>query len=265
MCFNFNVLPISLVIKCLGTTNVCAPLLCKLNTLISPSLAIGMSTPPPSQRNSPATSILETSSSTHAQSATYGNTPVLTPRATPPISDDTENGMSRNSSRGSLFTKGSDKRSSVSVSMPTKSLQGSQTKSSVPPSPMKTEFTSEPPVGMFKSQPVRTTARELKFDTVPESPAQSFTDNGMMFPSVSKEVDDGIDQMHSGSKETEVERRGSMDRPDLMESFSMDTLPRMMEDLHRDDDDEDSAPDDEVSGITQSHGGSESAVHLTAE
>lgn len=38
------------------------------DTFFSPSLAIGMSTPPPSQRNTPATSVLETSSSTHVQS-----------------------------------------------------------------------------------------------------------------------------------------------------------------------------------------------------
>ena len=140
--------------------------------------------------------------------------------------------MSRNSSRGSLFTKGSDKKVPVSASI--KSISGSETKSSVPASPMKTEFTSEPPIGMFKSHPIRTTARELKFDTVPESPAQSLTDNGMMFPTVYKETSDkdaGIDQVDSGKKDSEGERIDSIERPDLMESFSMETLPKMMEDL----------------------------------
>ena len=38
------------------------------DTFFSPSLAIGMSTPPPSQRNTPAANVLENSSSTHAPS-----------------------------------------------------------------------------------------------------------------------------------------------------------------------------------------------------
>ncbi|XP_076090553.1 hamartin-like isoform X1 [Mytilus galloprovincialis] len=222
------------------------------DTFFSPSLAIGMSTPPPSQRNTPAANVLENSSSTHAPSApvTNGNTPVITPRATPPIFDEAEKGLSRNSSRGSLFTKGSDKRASLTIV--TKSQPGSDSKSSVPPSPVKTEFTAEPPTGMFKSLPIRTTARELKFDVVPESPIASFVDHGMMYhPSETKEEkDDGISHV------TE-ERKDSLERPDLMESFSMETLPKMMEDLHGSDE------DDEVSEINQNQ--SESAVHLTAE
>ncbi|CAG2207837.1 TSC1 [Mytilus edulis] len=222
------------------------------DTFFSPSLAIGMSTPPPSQRNTPAANVLENSSSTHAPSApvTNGNTPVITPRATPPIFDEAEKGLSRNSSRGSLFTKGSDKR--ASLTLVTKSQPGSDSKSSVPPSPVKTEFTAEPPTGMFKSLPIRTTARELKFDVVPESPIASFVDHGMMYyPSETKEEkDDGISHV------TE-ERKDSLERPDLMESFSMETLPKMMEDLHGSDE------DDEVSEINQNQ--SESAVHLTAE
>ncbi|XP_071155173.1 hamartin-like isoform X2 [Mytilus edulis] len=222
------------------------------DTFFSPSLAIGMSTPPPSQRNTPAANVLENSSSTHAPSApvTNGNTPVITPRATPPIFDEAEKGLSRNSSRGSLFTKGSDKR--ASLTLVTKSQPGSDSKLSVPPSPVKTEFTAEPPTGMFKSLPIRTTARELKFDVVPESPIASFVDHGMMYyPSETKEEkDDGISHV------TE-ERKDSLERPDLMESFSMETLPKMMEDLHGSDE------DDEVSEINQNQ--SESAVHLTAE
>ncbi|XP_052092661.1 hamartin-like isoform X3 [Mytilus californianus] len=222
------------------------------DTFFSPSIAIGMSTPPPSQRNTPATNVLETSSSTHAPSApgTHGNTPVITPRATPPIFEDAEKGLSRNSSRGSLFTKGSDKRASLTIV--TKSQPGSDVKSSVPPSPIKTEFTAEPPTGMFKSLPIRTTARELKFDIVPESPIASFVDHGMMYhPSNTKEEkDDGIEHVT-------IERKDSLERPDLMESFSMETLPKMMEDLHGSDE------DDEVSEITQNQ--SESRVHLTAE
>ncbi|XP_063425225.1 hamartin-like isoform X2 [Mytilus trossulus] len=222
------------------------------DTFFSPSLAIGMSTPPPSQRNTPAANVLENSSSTHAPSApvTNGNTPVITPRATPPIFDEAEKGLSRNSSRGSLFTKGSDKRASLTIV--TKSQPGSDSKSSVPPSPVKTEFTAEPPSGMFKSLPIRTTARELKFDVVPESPIASFVDHGMMYhPSETKEEkDDGIGHV------TE-DRKDSLERPDLMESFSMETLPKMMEDLHGSDE------DDEVSEINQNQ--SESAVHLTAE
>lgn len=262
----------------------------------SPSLAIGMSTPPPSQRTTPATSIIETYNSAFVQSGTYGNTPVLTPRTTPPILDETEKGMSRNSSRGSLFTnKGSDKRLSTSIVIPAnKSQPGSETKTTVPPSPMKPEFTSEPPVGMFKSQPVRTTARELKFDIIKdpvlESPAPSFTDHLMMYPhETTKEVmDDGIDHMYNGAKDSDnghldiknnlerpdlymgtkesdnvdLRRKNSIDRPDLMDSFSMETLPKMMENLHHASD-EDSAQDDEVSDITQCR--PNSVVHLTAE
>ena len=240
------------------------------DTFFSPSLTIGMSTPPPSQRNTPATSVLETSSSTHVQSATYGNTPVLTPRATPPIFEDTDKTISRNSSRGSLFTKGSDKRLNTSLTITTKSQPGSDTKLSIPPSPLKAEFTSEPPFGAFKTLPVKKTARELTFNIVNEpvfeSPAPSFSDHVMMYLEASSVDNDdgGIDSGNKNeSEDVDGPKKNGIERPDLMESFSMDTLPKMMEELH--DSDEDSAPDDEVSEITQSHRSSQSPVHLTAE
>lgn len=161
-------------------------------------------------------------------------------------------GMSRNSSRGSLFTnKSQDKRSLTIV---TKSQPVSDSKSGVPPSPMKTEFTAEPPFGTFKSQPVRTTARELKFDIinnpVPESPMPSFSESAMLYPGASTNESNGLDHVtKSGSVEKEssprqpgppreesIDRKDSLERPDLMESFSMDTLPKMMEGLQDSDD-----------------------------
>lgn len=160
--------------------------------------------------------------------------------------------MSRNSSRGSLFTnKSVDRRS---ITLVTKSQPTSDSKSSVPPSPMKTEFTTEPPLGTFRSQPVRTTARELKFDIinnpVPESPMPSFSDSVMLYPAAeSAEKNEGIDNVmktesvdkdevskQTGQREDSLERKDSIERPDLMESFSMDTLPKMMEALHDSDD-----------------------------
>lgn len=149
--------------------------------------------------------------------------------------------MSRNSSRGSLFTKGSDKRLSTSLTIATKSQPGSDAKSSIPPSPLKAEFTSEPPFGVFKTLPVKKTARELTFNVVNEpvleSPAPSFSDHVMMYPEASSVDDDGI--IDSGNKneseDTDGLKKNGIERPDLMESFSMDTLPKMMEELHDSD------------------------------
>ncbi len=78
--------------------------------------------------------------------------------------------FSRNSGR-SLFNK-SDPKRQTSRGHPTlpdlKVTPGSQP-SSVPQSPLKAEFTDEPPKGALKAQPVRRAAmRELRFDRIPE-------------------------------------------------------------------------------------------------
>jgi len=146
--------------------------------------------------------------------------------------------MSRNSSRGSLFTKGSDKRLNTSLTIATKSQPGSDTKSSIPQSPLKAEFTSEPPFGAFKTLPVKKTARELTFNVINESPAPSFSDHVMMYPEASS-IDNNDGRIDSGNKNESEDidgpKKNGIERPDLMESFSMDTLPKMMEELHDSD------------------------------
>ncbi|XP_046370130.2 hamartin-like [Haliotis rufescens] len=147
----------------------------------SPSVLIGLSTPPQSQRNTPATSFLDVSSSSMPQSllGTYGNTPMhtpidTTPRETPTMGEEADRALSRNSSR-SLLHKSDPKRQSIGSTssrgphnLPDLKITPGSQPSSVPPSPLKPEFTSEPPKGAVKSMPVRRAIRELRFDRIPE-------------------------------------------------------------------------------------------------
>lgn len=207
--------------------------------LWSPSVVVGLSTPPPSQQTTPL--------SLDASRYTYGNTPLATPpvdtpRAISPSNDEHDKSFGRNS-RGLHAAKGSDLKRLSTGSMVSAKGTGTSSvtegkPSSVPPSPLRAEFTSDPPQGIFK--PVRQAIRELKFDAINEG------------------------QQTLEQEKSETTKEGDEnDKSDLMESFSMDTLPKVMEHLagqqqNTDDDDEDD-DDQEVSALT-SH-----KVTLTAE
>ncbi|XP_067662773.1 hamartin-like isoform X2 [Haliotis asinina] len=190
----------------------------------SPSVLIGLSTPPQSQRNTPATSFLDISSSSMPQSllGTYGNTPMhtpidTTPRETPTMAEDTDRTLSRNSSR-SLLHKSDPKRQSFGSTssrgpsnLPDLKITPGSQPSSVPPSPLKPEFTSEPPKGAVKTMPVRRAIRELRFDripelqgdqTVPSDGSVSVTDGGSRSgpDGGSRTVHDGSRTVHDGSR-----------------------------------------------------------------
>ncbi|XP_021365469.1 hamartin-like [Mizuhopecten yessoensis] len=203
--------------------------------LWSPSVVVGLSTPPPSQQTTPY------SNSYHDTSRyNYGNTPsatppVDTPRATSPNNDDLDKSFSRTSSRSLLTAKGSElKRLSTGSAVSAKAGGASVTDgkpTSVPPSPLRAEFTSDPPQGPGIFKPVRPAIRELKFYPITEG-------------------QQSLDQERTESAKELAE----CERPDLMESFSMDTLPRVMEDLagqrENPDNDDDNDDDQEVSELT---------------
>ncbi|XP_033729532.1 hamartin-like isoform X2 [Pecten maximus] len=199
--------------------------------LWSPSVVVGLSTPPPSQQTTPL------SNNCHdASRYTYGNTPLATPpvdtsRATSPNNDELDKSFGRTSSRNFQTAKGSElKRLSTGSIVPAKGSGASVSDgkpSSVPPSPLRAEFTSDPPQGIFK--PVRLAIRELKFDAINEG-------------------QQSLDQ----DKSVPIKEVGDSERSDLMESFSMDTLPRVMDDLagQRENPDDDDDDDQEVSELT---------------
>ncbi|XP_060069721.1 hamartin-like [Ylistrum balloti] len=208
--------------------------------LWSPSVVVGLSTPPPSQQTTPLSNCYDTSR------YTYGNTPLATPpvdtpRATSPNNDELDKSYSRTSSRGLTSAKGSELKRLSTGSMAQAKTSGTSVTdgkpSSVPPSPLRAEFTSDPPQGPGIFKPVRPAIRELKFDAINEG-------------------------QHSQSLDQEKsEPPAESERSDLMESFSMDTLPRVMEDLagQREDPDDEDDDDQEVSELT-SH-----TATLTAE
>ncbi|XP_064616348.1 hamartin-like [Liolophura sinensis] len=155
------------------------------SVLWSPSAVCGLSTPPPCHMTSSQSGAADyTTSIQHSYHGTsYTNTPLLTPsqtpRATPPVIVDDLFDRSRNS-RSNL-----SKRLSGS-SLPSPKLQtctsnlgqtsfDSQTSLSVPPSPLRPEFTSEPPLGTHRSQPLPRAVQKLPFDDIPEKSSRSDT------------------------------------------------------------------------------------------
>lgn len=105
------------------------------------------------------------------------------------------------------------------LSLSNKSLPGSADgksgSSSVPPSPLRAEFTTEPPRGIFKSLPVKQAARELQFD--PGSRRRS-----LGTPDLSSS-----ENFHDSSLTGEGSLRdveGEKSQVDLMESYSRDAI-----------------------------------------
>ncbi|XP_053380721.1 hamartin-like isoform X2 [Mercenaria mercenaria] len=138
------------------------------DTFWSPSEVIGLSTPPAT----PAVSSLETSTGSvttqYVSPAVILNagTPMNTPRETPPISEEHDRHVGRTSSRGTAPLKPVDPKrlsSEFPLSQTVPLLTPSSHASSVPPSPLKAEFTNTPPLGV-KTLPVINAARELQFD-----------------------------------------------------------------------------------------------------
>ncbi|KAJ8300717.1 hypothetical protein KUTeg_022236 [Tegillarca granosa] len=220
-----------------------------MSTLCSPSMVIGLSTPPPSQRNTPATSFLETSANFQQSfSGTYGNTPLMTPpagtpRATPPVTDDLD--KNKTSSKGSS-QKDVKRPTAGGKSLPGLVIPTVSNPSSVPPSPLKTEFTALPPIGTMKSLPVRqSAARELCFDSITENKSETH----------SKTATEGVDIIQEGEKNQEEEGFVEMEKDagcnratEVVGSFPIDTLPQLVEGL---DSQVTDMVDDEVSEITQ--------------
>lgn len=137
-------------------------------TFWSPSEVLRLSTPPPT----PVVSSLEASTgsvTTHLVSPAVvvnaGTTPMNTPRETPPISEEHDRNVSRVSSRGAHLKPIEPKRlsSEFSGTQAVPLLTPSSQMQSIPPSPLKAEFTSTPPLGV-KTLPVINAARELQFD-----------------------------------------------------------------------------------------------------
>lgn len=94
------------------------------------------------------------------------------------------------------------------------SADGKSGSSSVPPSPLRPEFTTEPPRGIFKSLPVKQAARELQFDPgsrrrslgTPDLSAENFHDSSLTGEGSMKDVE------------------GEKSQIDLMESYSRDAI-----------------------------------------
>ncbi|XP_052789916.1 hamartin-like [Mya arenaria] len=158
-----------------------SPLVQSQDMFWSPSEVIGLSTPPHSLPNTPAMHVFEASGGgaisgshtpyggivTGAQiganlSINVGTTPMNTPRETPPISEEAD--RSRANSRGP--SRPDPKR--LSCEFPTNQqvplLTPLSNIPSVPPSPLRAEFTNTPPIGV-KPLPILQAARELQFDS----------------------------------------------------------------------------------------------------
>lgn len=141
----------------------------------SPFDVIPLSTPPNSPRLTHAANVSEPST-TQAHGAAAVCTPVVTnagqtpmnmPRETPPVSDDPEQIMGRTNVGGtSQINVDNPKRLNMELSFhhPVPLMTSSSLIQSVPQSPLRTEFTSTPPVGVTKTVPVTFAPRELQFD-----------------------------------------------------------------------------------------------------
>ncbi|KAL4219214.1 hamartin [Mactra antiquata] len=134
-----------------------------VGTFWSPSEVIGLSTPPPTP------TVTDTPINTQANVVTpsvmvgTNITPlVITPSDTPVIHEDQDKGRSGSRGVGRL-SMDSNKRLSCEISQPVPLLTPSSHIPSIPPSPLKAEFTNTPPLGV-KTLPVINAARELQFD-----------------------------------------------------------------------------------------------------
>lgn len=200
----------------------------------SPSLSVGLSTPPSSQRTTPATSVLENSLASLHQAipGTSANTSTTaTPRATPPITSEDD----KNKGRLKTYREMHVKKLSLSNKSFPGSADGKSGSSSVPPSPLRPEFTTEPPRGIFKSLPVKQAARELQFDPgsrrrslgTPDLSAENFHDSSLTGEGSMKDVE------------------GEKSQVDLMESYSRDAIIKIQTAEEVDTEDQ------EVSDITK--------------
>lgn len=200
----------------------------------SPSLSVGLSTPPSSQRTTPATSVLENSLASLHQAipGTSANTSTTaTPRATPPITSEDD----KNKGRLKTYREMHVKKLSLSNKSFPGSADGKSGSSSVPPSPLRPEFTTEPPRGIFKSLPMKQAARELQFDPgsrrrslgTPDLSAENFHDSSLTGEGSMKDVE------------------GEKSQVDLMESYSRDAIIKIQTAEEVDTEDQ------EVSDITK--------------
>ncbi|XP_060578266.1 hamartin-like [Ruditapes philippinarum] len=278
------------------------------DTFWSPSEVIGLSTPPAT----PALSSLETSlggtTTSHVSPAVILNagTPMNTPRETPPISEEHDRHASRTSSRGAPHVKLVDPKrlsSEFPVNQSVPLLTPSSNMQSVPPSPLKAEFTNTPPLGV-KTLPVMNAARELQFDhdqsdektmghVTRLNPSHEFSKNvvkpepfeirpprkisegqmsasGQNTPRRSGSATMFEDSLRESSQDTgeviEKVRTPSVSSVTKADRVSVDTISQVIEELEsQPSHDEDS--DDEVSELTsssRSHGIGHSAM-LTSE
>uniref|UniRef100_K1PLX0 Hamartin n=1 Tax=Magallana gigas TaxID=29159 RepID=K1PLX0_MAGGI len=202
----------------------------------SPSLSVGLSTPPSSQRTTPATSVLENSLASLHQAipGTSANTSTTaTPRATPPITSEDD----KNKGRLKTYREMHVKKLSLSNKSLPGSADGKSGSSSVPPSPLRAEFTTEPPRGIFKSLPVKQAARELQFDPgsrrrslgTPDLSSENFHDSSLTGEGSLRDVEGEKSQVHV----------------DLMESYSRDAIIKIQTAEEVDTEDQ------EVSDITK--------------
>ncbi|KAK6195034.1 hypothetical protein SNE40_000552 [Patella caerulea] len=204
-------------------------------SVCSPSVVIGLSTPPQSQRTTPATSFLDTSGHVPSFAGTITNTPMMTPqditpRETPNITQDDP--LSKSSGKGQRNTD--PKRPAISLSrgqsiIDPKLTPGLQLTpgSSCVLSPMKTEFTNEPPKGAVKTQP-RNAIRALEFET--DRPSMDFSKKPL-------------------STQTSLEKgTEGQNNAELTSLVTMDTLNHVVGELSTH---ENECIDDEVSQITQ--------------
>lgn len=199
----------------------------------SPSLSVGLSTPPSSQRTTPATSVLENSLASLHQTipGTSANTSTTaTPRATPPITSEED----KNKGRLKAYREMHVKKLSLSNKSLPGSADGKSGSSSVPPSPLRAEFTTEPPRGIFKSLPVKQAARELQFDSgsrrrslgTPDISSENFHDSSLTGDGSLRDIE------------------GEKSQVDLMESYSRDAIIKIQTA-------EEDTEDQEVSDITK--------------
>ncbi|XP_041368930.1 hamartin-like [Gigantopelta aegis] len=229
-----------------------------LNMKNSPSLILGLSTPPSSQRTTPATSFMDTSASSLPPSfaGTNPTTPVLpskdgTPRQTPTISDDLLGG-----SRSTVTQRGDLKRLSLGSGAGRVPAFGDlkltpvSQPNSIPPSPLKPEFTAEPPLGTHKAQPMKSTIRALRFDKITE--VRASCDRKSSVDSDKELTDSGKTDLEK-SLSSDSDKRDSLDGDNQLNSLSqpvsMDDFHNMVQDISPADED---TFDQEVSELTKS-------------
>lgn len=275
------------------------------NVFWSPSEVVGLSTPPASQRTTPGPSVLETSTSSNVPHLTglslltpLLTPPVNTPTETPPISDEVDKPRVHGSSK-SQDPKRLSSEFSVSQTVPL--MTPSSHIPSIPPSPLKPEFTSTPPFGLLRTLPVLNAARELQFDNPPSdqsdvSPQEikSCNQSGVCSKQVVKPVqlelrhkeqltpDQGIqsrtepearfsfasevgeltDSLSKSVSITDEMRPRDNSGASQTETVSIDNISQVIESLEKEADIDD---DDEVSELTSSSRSHNTCAMLTAE